>query len=78
MDCIVPVARLTVPLGGQQIDLQHVRFEAGGMSLLRVRIREGTRFTVFDVDPATASDLACALQAWARTQADPAPVEAAP
>jgi uncharacterized protein DUF6967 len=66
MDRIVPVARLQVPLGGQVIELQHVAFE-GGMAMLRVRIREGHRFTVFDVDAATAMEWARAMQAWARS-----------
>jgi hypothetical protein len=69
MDCIVPVARLEVPLGGQLIELQHVACE-GGMPLLRVRIREGHRFTVFDIDPATAAEWGFAMQAWARTRAE--------
>ncbi len=77
MDCIAPVARLRVPLGGQLIELQHVDTEGGGMPLLRVRIREGHRFTVFDIDPATAADWAFAMQVWARTRGanlpEPAP-----
>lgn len=78
MDCIVPVARLTVPLGGQLIELQHVTVD-GGMAMLRVRIREGHRFTVFDVDPQTAAEWGFAMQAWARTRASPAAApEAAP
>lgn len=68
MDRTVPVARLTVPLGGQQIELQQVDFAAGGMSFLRVRIREGKRFTVFDLDAATAAQWARAMLAWAGTQ----------
>ncbi|MGE5096101.1 MAG: DUF6967 family protein [Betaproteobacteria bacterium] len=67
MDGIVPVARLKVPLGGQLIELQHVAHE-GGMPMLRIRIREGHRFTVLDIDPRTAGELACAMQAWARTR----------
>ena len=67
MDRTVAVARLTVPLGGQQIELQQVDFATGGMSFLRVRIREGKRFTVFDVDPDTAAEWAAAMQAWAQS-----------
>ena len=62
-----PVTRLTVPLGGQQIEMHQIDFEAGGMSLLRVRIREGKRFTVFDIDPATAATWGEALLAWGRS-----------
>ena len=41
------------------------------MSLLRTRIREGRRFTVFDIDPATAKAWGRALLDWAEAQ--PAP-----
>ena len=62
------LSKLRVPLGGQEIELQQVDFEAGGMSLLRTRIREHSRFTIFDIDPATARDWGEALLAWAATQ----------
>jgi hypothetical protein len=68
MTRLTPIASLRVPLGGQQIDLQQVDHEAGGMSLLRTRIREGSRFTVFDVDPLTAAEWGCALVRWADAQ----------
>jgi hypothetical protein len=42
--------------------------EDGSMSLLRTRIREGQRFTVFDVDPVTALEWGRALVRWAETQ----------
>jgi len=45
------VDRFTVPLGGQEIVLDEFVHDAGGMALLRVRIRERTRFTIFDIDP---------------------------
>lgn len=59
---------LRVPLGGQEIELQQIDFAAGGMSMLRVRIREGRRFTVFDLDPATAQAWGAAMCAWAKAQ----------
>ena len=31
--------------------MHQIDFEAGSLSMLRVRIREGSRFTVFDIDP---------------------------
>jgi len=65
-----PLIRLSVPLGGQEIELQQVDHEAGGMSLLRTRIREKSRFTVFDVDPLTARAWGEALLDWARNQPD--------
>lgn len=59
---------LRVPVGGQEIELQQVDCEAGGMSLLRVRIREKSRFTVFDIDPLTAEQWGEAMARWARSQ----------
>ena len=63
-----PLARWRVPLGGQDIELQQVDHEAGGMSLLRTRIREKSRFTVFDIDPLTAEAWGRALVEWAQRQ----------
>jgi hypothetical protein len=68
MTHITPLEKMTVPLGGQDIELQQVDFEAGGMSLLRTRIREKTRFTIFDIDPHTAEQWGRALLRWAQTQ----------
>ena len=65
---ITPLDRLHVPLGGQEIELQQVDFEAGGMAMLRVRIRERNRFTVFDLDPVTTLAWAEAMQRWAQAQ----------
>ena len=68
MTQLTPLAKLRVPLGGQEIELQQIDFDAGGMSLLRTRIRERSRFTVFDIDPQTARAWGEALLAWAATQ----------
>lgn len=68
MTSLQTLSKLRVPLGGQEIELQQVDFEAGGMSLLRTRIREKSRFTIFDVDPATAQAWGEALLRWARAQ----------
>lgn len=66
-----PLEKFTAPLGGQEIELQQVDYEAGGMSLLRIRIREKSRFTVFDIDPATAGNWGSAMQRWAQAQERP-------
>ena len=58
-----------VPLGGQEIELQQIDYDGGGMSLMRIRIREGSRFTVFDIDPSTARHWADAMTRWAEGQA---------
>jgi len=65
---VTPLVKLRVPLGGQEIELQQIDYDAGGMSLLRTRVREKSRFTVFEIDPATARAWGEALLAWARTQ----------
>ena len=60
--------KFRAPLGGQEIELQQVDHAAGGMSLLRIRIKEGSRFTVFDIDPVTALNWGSAMQRWAQAQ----------
>lgn len=68
MDTVTPLEKLTIPIGGQVIELQQLDYEAGGMSLLRTRIRERSRFTVFDIDPISARQWGEALLRWAQTQ----------
>jgi hypothetical protein len=60
MAIVTPLEKLTIPLGGQVIELQQLDYEAGGMSLLRTRIREKSRFT--------ARLWGEALLRWAQTQ----------
>jgi len=62
------LAKLRAPLGGQEIELQQIDLDAGGISLLRTRIREKSRFTVFDIDPLTAEAWGRALVRWAELQ----------
>lgn len=69
MTRVTPLEKLRVPLGGQEIELQQLDYdEAGGMSLLRTRIREKSRFTVFEIDAHTAAAWGQALLRWARAQ----------
>ena len=70
---ITPLERFKAPLGGEEIELQQVVHDAGGMKLLRIRIRERSRFTIFDIDPATARQWAAAMGRWAacETGGDP-------
>ncbi len=55
-----------VPVGNQAIELQQVRYPGGGVPLLRLRIREGSRFTVFDIDAVTAQRWAQCMTEWAQ------------
>ncbi|MDD4965036.1 MAG: hypothetical protein PHI11_14085 [Gallionella sp.] len=65
---ISSLAKLKVPLGSQEIELQQIDHAEGGMSLMRIRIREGKRFTIFDIDPSTAREWAMEMQKWADQQ----------
>lgn len=70
---IESLARFKVPLGGQEIELQRIMHDAGGMALLRIRIRERTRFTIFDIDPGTARAWGEAMQRWAEGESKAVP-----
>lgn len=50
---------------GKDVAIQKVEYE-GGLVLLRVRVKEGSRFTLLDLDPATAGRLGRTLLDWAR------------
>lgn len=71
VDQITPLDQFIASPFKQEITLQHVEHTAGFASL-RVRIRERSRFTVFDIDALTAKRWGEALLAWA-AQADAAP-----
>lgn len=66
MDQLIPLTKFRNPYGNQEIELQEVRYEAGGTPMLRLRIRErGARFTIFDIDPVTAKYWADEMARWA-------------
>lgn len=60
--------KFTAPIWGQEIELQQVDYLAGGTSMLRLRIREKKRFTIFDIDAQTAARWGKAMQDWAKQQ----------
>ena len=49
---------------GREITLESVEHDSG-MHMLRIRIREGRRFTVMDVDADTAVHWSSAMSSWA-------------
>lgn len=55
----------------KHLTLKEVLYE-GGMTVLRLQLREGRRFTTLDLDPDSVAGLADKLAAWARS-APPAP-----
>lgn len=68
MDSTRTLDKFRVPVGNQEIELQEIIYPAGGMPLLRLRIRERSRFTIFDIDPVTAQHWAKTMGDWAATQ----------
>ena len=50
---------------GREIRLDDVAY-ASGMKLLRVTIREGARYTVLEIDAATALEWADEMRRWAK------------
>lgn len=68
MPHVTTLDKFRVPLGNQEIELQQIRHADGGMSLLRIRIREARRFTIFDIDPKTAAHWSRIMSDWASAQ----------
>lgn len=64
---ITEIAKFDAPWG-KKVTLQNIAYE-GGMSFVRVRIQENTRFTDLELDPATAGDIGRALAAWSSDNA---------
>jgi nicotinamide riboside kinase len=62
------LGKFRVPIGNQEVELQQIDHVDGGMSMLRTRIREAKRFTIFDVDPITARHWAKLMLEWADSQ----------
>ena len=78
MFSVIPLDKFVSPLGGQVIELQQLDYDAGGMSLLRTRIRENSRFTVFEVDPLIARQWGEALLRWALAQPETQAADSVP
>lgn len=49
---------------GKAVTLQSVEHESG-LRMLRIRIREGSRFTIMDIDAETAIRWGAVMRAWA-------------
>ena len=49
---------------GKEVILEDVNYESG-LCLLRIRIREGNRFTIMDIDSETARHWGSAMLTWA-------------
>ncbi len=62
-ETVTRLERFQAPYG-REIELLEVLYE-NGMKVLRLRIREGKRFTIMDLDPATAAHWANTMSDWA-------------
>jgi len=54
---------------GKEVRMEEIVYE-GGMRLVRMRLREGKRHTVIELDPASAAAWGKTLQDWARAAAE--------
>lgn len=64
-DVITDVATFAFPFN-KNVTLKNVT-QDDGVNWLRVTIRENRRFTIFDLDPASAADFGAQLQDWAKS-----------
>ena len=62
-EVVTDIAELELPYG-RRANLKNVEFD-GGMTMLRVTLREGRRFTIFDLDANSAKDFGTQLTNWA-------------
>lgn len=62
-DTVTRLERIEAPYG-RELELHEVLYESG-MRLLRMRIREGRRFTILELDAPTAAHLGGAMSDWA-------------
>jgi hypothetical protein len=59
---VTDIETITAPWG-KQVTLQTTAYE-GGVRFIRMRIKEGSRFTDLELDPDTASRIGRTLFAW--------------
>ena len=62
-ETVTPLDSFPAPWG-REVKLQTVLHESG-LRMLRIRIKEGSRFTVMDIDEETATRWAAAMTGWA-------------
>lgn len=72
MEQVTKLDKFTASPFRQEIELQHVEHSAGFYTL-RIRIRERSRFTIFDVDAVTAAKWGQLLLDWAAQYKDATP-----
>ncbi len=68
-DAITQLADFELPFK-RAANLKNVAFE-GGFEMLRLTLRENRRFTIVDLDPASADAVGQALVDWASSKSAP-------
>ena len=62
------IKKLTAPFA-KQVEIMEVLLEHD-ITFLRIRIKEGSRFTILDLDPVSALEWGESLVGWAKTRPD--------
>lgn len=62
-EVVKALTKIAAPYG-REIVLESVEHESS-LRMLRIRIREGSRFTIMDIDADTAERWSTAMSAWA-------------
>lgn len=75
-ETVTRLERFPAPYG-REITLDNVLHESG-MQLLRITVREGRRFTIFDLDAPTAAHWGSALTGWSEQMEQGGPATHAP
>ncbi|MCC2096480.1 MAG: hypothetical protein KDJ29_06290 [Hyphomicrobiales bacterium] len=63
-----PLALIEAPYS-RDIRIEEVRYESG-MTLMRLTIREGRRYTILEIDPPTAAKWSQVMAGWAAGAVD--------
>jgi hypothetical protein len=63
-EVVTEIAELAAPWG-RRIKVSEIAYESG-LKMMRLRIREGTRFTIVELDAPTATELGAVLLAWVK------------
>jgi len=62
-ETVTPLTKIAAPYG-REVVLESVEHESN-LRMLRIRIREGIRFTILDIDEETAGRWSTVMSAWA-------------
>ena len=61
-EAVTVLTKISAPYG-REIVLESIEHESN-LRMLRIRIREGSRFTIMDIDEATAERWSTVMSAW--------------